>query len=253
MADLPFHGTPLEGKRIVVTRPHGRGGDLPEKLERLGAEVSEVPLIEIRPLDDTHALDQAVTDPAGYDWVVFTSENAVSAVGIRLGGPLSKVRVAAVGPATADAVRVFGVEPAFVPERSAAEAIPAGLGDLEGMRVLLPQADIADPALAEELRSAGADVAAVVAYRTVETTPDMSGILALRVADAIVVASASAARSLAAVAESVATIRGQLVVAIGPKTAAAARDLRLPVGLVAQAATAEGIIHALVTHFQDSG
>jgi uroporphyrinogen III methyltransferase / synthase len=246
-------GRPLEGKRIVVTRPHGRGGDLPEKLERLGAEVSEVPLIEIRPLDDTRELDDAIADPAGYDWVVFTSENAVTAVGIRLGGILSKSRIATVGPATADSVRVFGIEPAFVPDRYVADEIPAGLAPLEGVRVLLPQADIADPALAEELRRAGADVTAVVAYRTVETAPDMFGVLALRVADAIVVASASAARSLAAVADSVATIRGQLVIAIGPRTAAAARERSLPVGLVAQEATAEGIIQTLVTHFQESG
>jgi uroporphyrinogen III methyltransferase/synthase len=253
MAEHSSEARPLAGKRIVVTRPHGRGGDLPEKLERLGAEVSEVPLIEIRPLDDTRPLDEVVADPAGFDWVVFTSENAVSAVGIRLGGPLARSRVAAVGPATADAVRAFGVEPAFVPERFAAEAIPAGLGALEGARVLLPQADIADPALAAELRGAGAEVTAVVAYRTVETMPDMFGVLALRVADAIVVASASAARSLAAVAEAVATIRGQLVVAIGPKTAAAARERSLPVGLVAREATADGIIQALVTHFESIG
>lgn len=253
MGDQLFEGMPLAGKRIVVTRPQGRGGDLPAKLERLGAVVSEVPLIEIRPLEDLRVLDEAVSDPAGFDWVVFTSENAVHAVGIRLGGPLARARVAAVGPATADAVRNFGVEPAFVPDRFAAEDVSGGLGELRGTRILLPQADIADPTLAEDLRRAGADVTPVVAYRTVETTPDMSGMLALRLADAIVLASASAARSLATVADSVQTIRGRLVVAIGPKTADAARERRLPVGLVAQEATADGIIQALVTHFSESG
>jgi uroporphyrinogen-III synthase len=246
-------GSPLEGKRIVVTRPDGRGGDLPEKLVELGALVSEVPLIEIRPLDDTRELDAAVADPTGYDWVVLTSENAVSAVGVSLGRQLARARVATVGPATAESVRTFGVEPSFVPERFVADAIPAGLGELDGARVLLPQADIADPALAEELRRAGAEVTAVAAYRTVETTPDRSDMLALGDADAIVVASGSAARSLAAVAESVETIRGRLVVAIGPKTAAAAREQGLQVGVVAQEATAEGIIHALVQHFEQSG
>lgn len=244
---------PLAGKRVVVTRPQGRGGDLPAKLERLGAVVSEVPLVEIRALEDTRALDEAVSDRAGFDWVVFTSENAVHAVGIRLGGSLARVRVAVVGPATADAVRGFGVEPAFVPDRFAADALPAGLGELRGARILLPQADIADPGLAEELRRAGAEVTSVVAYRTVETTPDMSGILALRLADAIVLASASAARSLATVADSVQTIRGRLIVAIGPKTADAARERLLPVGLVAQEATADGIIQTLVTHFSERG
>lgn len=243
---------PLEGRRVVVTRPRDQSGPLVEGLEKLGATVTVVPLVDVRPVDDTRALDAAVQELAEYDWVVFTSANGVEAVGSRLQGPLEWVLVAAVGPATAAAVRALGSEPAFIPERHAAEEIVRGLGSLVGTRVLLPQADIADPGLAEALRARGATVDSVVAYRTVEVAPEMSGVLALRVADAVVIASPSAARGLAALASSVETLRGLLIVAIGQTTAAGAREAGLPVGLVAQEATSEGIIQALVDHFEES-
>ena len=238
---------PLEGKRIVVTRPESK--PLAAALRRLGADVSIVPLIEIRPVEDPRTLDAAVENLPDYDWVVFTSINGVAAVGERLSGIGAGGRVAAVGPVTADAVRALGVEPSFVAQR-ASEDIAAGLGSLEGVRVLLPQADIADLRLADELREKGAAVDTVVAYRTVEVEPSLWGVLPLRIADAIVLASGSAVRSLASIAGSLEGLgESTLLVCIGPKTAAAAREVGLPVGLVADETTADGIIRALVTHF----
>jgi hydroxymethylbilane synthase len=236
---------PLAGKRVVVTRPREQSARLAARLERLGAAVSVVPLVTIEPVADA-ALD---ADEA-YDWVVFTSSNAVAAVGERLcGGLVGGARVAAVGPATAAAVRTLGVEPALVPERFSAEALAAALGDLDGSRVLLPQADIADPRLAAGLRARGATVDAVVAYRTVPLQPDAEGVQALEEADAVLLASGSAARSLAALG---AALEHGLVVCIGPSTAEAAREAGLGVGLVASEATAEGMIQALVSHFEES-
>ena len=241
---------PLAGKRIVVTRPESRS--LAEALERLGAEVSIVPLIEIRPVEDPRALDAAVEDLRDYDWVVFTSVNGVAAIGERLNLIGHRAQVAAVGPVTAEAVRALGVEPSFVAQR-ASEDIAAGLGQLDGARVLLPQADIADPRLAEELRGRGATVDAVVAYRTVQVEPALWGALPLRIADAIILASGSAVRSLASIAASFEGLGGStLVVCIGPKTASVAREVGLPVGLVADETTADGIIRALVGHFGES-
>lgn len=241
---------PLAGTRIVVTRPESK--PLAEALELLGADVSIVPLIEIRPVEDPRALDAAVEDLSSYDWVVFTSINGVAAVGERLSSIRGDGRVAAVGPVTADAVRALGVEPSFVAQR-ASEDIASGLGPLEGVRVLLPQADIADPRLADELRESGAAVDTVVAYRTVEVEPSLWGVLPLRIADAIVLASGSAVRSLASIAGSLEGLgESTLLVCIGPKTAAAAREVGLPVGLVADETTADGIIRALVTHFGES-
>ncbi|MBM2823280.1 MAG: hemD [Thermoleophilia bacterium] len=240
---------PLAGRRIVVTRPESR--PLAAALEGLGAEVSIVPLIEIRPVEDPRALDAAVADLATYDWVVFTSVNGVAAVGERLSG-IGETRVAAVGPVTADSVRALGVEPSFVAAR-ASEDIAAGLGSIDGARVLLPQADIADPRLADELRGRGANVDTVVAYRTVQVEPTLWGVLPLRIAHAIVLASGSAVRSLARIAGSLEGLGDStLLVCIGPRTAAVAREVGLPVGLVADEMTADGIIRALVSHFGES-
>jgi uroporphyrinogen-III synthase len=241
---------PLAGKRIVVTRPESK--PLAEALEVLGAEVAIVPLIEIRPAEDRRPLDAALENLAGYEWVVFTSVNGVAAVGERLGGIGSGTRIAAVGPVTADTVRALGVEPSFVAAR-ASEDIARGLGPIEGKRVLLPQADIADPRLAEELRERGATVDVVVAYRTILVEPQMWGILPMRLADAIVLASGSAVRGLAAIAASFEAFgTSTILVCIGPKTAAVAREVGLPVGLVADESTGDGIIRALVSHFGET-
>ena len=236
---------PLAGRRIVVTRPEAK--PLADELERLGAEVTIVPLIEIRAPEDRRALEDAVARMPDYDWIVLTSVNGVAAVSAGLVG-LAGPRVAAVGPVTADAIRERGVEPAFVASR-ASEDIAGGLGDVSGRRILLPQADIADQHLPAELRGKGAEVDVVTAYRTVHVEPPMWGILPMRIADAVVLASGSACRSLAAAGGAGG---GAMLVCIGPKTAKVAREVGLKVGLVADETTADGIIRALVDHFGES-
>jgi uroporphyrinogen III methyltransferase/synthase len=227
---------PLAGRRIAVTRPHDQAAPLAAALLDLGASVTVLPLIEIQSVGDVRA-------GTAYDWVIFTSVNAVAAVGVPRGP-----RVATVGPVTAAAVREHGIEPAFVPERFAAEEIAAGLEPLAGARILLPQADLARPELAEELRRRGAVVDTVVAYRTVDVTCTAEQLAELRSGDAVVLASGSAARSLARQGGA-----GQaLVLCIGPGTAEAARTAGLEVGLVAREATSEGIIHALTSHFGEN-
>ena len=235
---------PLYGVRIVITRPEAK--PLAEELERLGAEVTIVPLIEIRPAEG-RALEDAIDTMGTYDWVVLTSVNGVAAVAQGLAGLGGDARVAAVGPVTADAIRQHGVEPAFVATR-ASDDIAAGLGDIGGLRVLLPQADLAEPHLADELRGRGAHVEAVVAYRPILVEPPMWGLLPLRIADAVVLASGSACRSLAAAGGAGG---GAMLVCIGPKTAKVAREVGLKVGLVADEATSDGIIRALVDQFGD--
>ena len=233
---------PLAGARIVVTRPPGTEVRLVSELEALGADVAVVPLVDVREAD-SRALDAAFEEER--DWIVFTSANGVRAVGERL-HRAGRARFAAVGPATAAALRDVGVEPAFVPDRFAADAISDGLGKLAGARVLLPQADIADPALADELRARSAVVEALVAYRTVAIEPDERGLEALRGADVILLASGSAARALASVSL---PLERALVACIGPKTAREAAVAGLQVRLVAEEATVDGMIRALVSHF----
>ena len=236
----------LAGRRIAVTRPEARATPLVEALEQLGASALVMPLVRIEPVEDTTTLAAALADLTSYDWVVLTSANGVDAIAA-LTPRIAGSKVAAVGPATADALRRLGVEPAFVPTRYAAEEIVSGLEPLDGVRVLLPQADLADPALADALRGRGASVDAITAYRTTDVVHSTAELAALRAADAVVLASGSAARSLAAQGGA----GDALVVCIGPQTADAARAAGLHVGLVAREATSEGIIQALVSHFQE--
>ena len=159
---------PLEGKRVVVTRPREHAGALVDGLERLGAIASVVPLIAIEPLEDGGELRRLV-ERGGYDWIVFTSVNAVRAAGPAVRRAAAKT--AAVGPVTTGALRELGVEPAFVPERFAAREIADGLEPLAGARVLLPQSEIAEQSFADGLRDRGAAVDVVDAYRTVSRAP----------------------------------------------------------------------------------
>jgi uroporphyrinogen-III synthase len=237
---------PLAGRRLVVTRPGARGAALAAELGRLGASVLTLPLIRIEAVEDG-PFAAALAEASGYDWVVFTSANAVEAAG-RLSADLSRTKVAAVGPATAAALRRLGTESAFVPDRFAAQHVVPGLEPLVGARVLLPQADVDDGGLADAVRERGATVTVITAYRTVPVERSASELAELRAADAVVLASGSAARSLA----SQGGPGEALVVCIGPRTAEAAGAVGLPVGLVADEATAKGIIHALTEHFGET-
>ncbi|MFO7572226.1 MAG: uroporphyrinogen-III synthase [Gaiellaceae bacterium] len=236
----------LAGKRVVVTRPRGTAERLVSELERLGAEVTVVPLIDVHP---AAAATLDAVSRGDYDWIVFTSANGVRFVGDRL-QRIDEARFAAVGPATAEALRELAIEPSFVPDRFTADAIADGLGDVASLHVLLPQADIADPALAEELRSRGATVEVVVVYRTIEIEPGAAGSGALRSADAVLLASGSAARSLASLGIPLERVA---ITCIGRSTALEAEQAGLEVRLVADEATGEGMIRALVSHFGGSG
>jgi uroporphyrinogen-III synthase len=234
----------------VVTRPREQAEPLAAELERFGADVTIVPLISIDPIDDVDDLKASLHGLHHYDWLVVTSANAATAL-VSWPGLLwiaRNARVAAVGPATAAALRRAGIEPDFVPERYAAEEIVAGLGQLANTRVLLTRSDISDTHLADKLQDAGAQVHPLSAYRTTAEEPAQSERDVLWSADAVILMSGSAARSLAAAGGP----GTALVVCIGPKTAAVAREVGLRVGLVADEATADGIIRALVEHYAES-
>ncbi len=145
----------LSGKRILVTRPRAQAADLCDKLSALGATPIQFPTIEITPLDDYTALDKAISRLADYGWVIFTSVNGVRAFWQRLevarrdSTALDRVRVAAIGPATARALEKRGIAAQFIPDEYVAEAIVAGIGDVRDQRVLLPRADLAREALAQ--------------------------------------------------------------------------------------------------------
>lgn len=157
----------LGGLRVVVTRTEHQADGLVGAFEQAGATVELLPLLEIVPPVDPRPLERAASELALYDWLVFTSTNAVEAFLPLTGGALpARLQVAAVGPATADALRAWEIEPNLEAGRADAEGLLADLAPrvTRRQRVLLPQAADARSNLVEGLAAAGAEPVAFVAY-----------------------------------------------------------------------------------------
>ena len=251
---------PLRGKRVVITRTGEQAADWAARLAQLGAEPLVMPAIRIAPLPDLGRLDDALAELAAYDWLVLTSANAVAVVAERLrllGEPqelLRGVAIAAIGPATADAVRKLGVAPAFVPEEHGAEALAATLPAVADRRILLPQAAAARPTLAEQLAARGAAVEAIPIYDTEPVALDEASLGELaRGVDAVVFTSGSTVRSFVASAreheDAARQVAAAAVVCIGPATAEAAQAAGLCVVAVATEASVNGVVEALTAQF----
>lgn len=243
----------LAGKRIVVTRPRAQAAGLYQQLAALGAEPILFPTIEIAPVDDYRALDRALSQLAHYRWLIFTSVNGVAAFWDRWeragGGSLpTALRVAAIGPATAAALEQRGARPALIPHEYVAEAILDQIGPVEGKWILLPRADLAREVLADELGRRGAIVHEIAVYRTLPAAPDPHGLAELRRGvDALTFTSSSTVRNFVALVGR--EISAVCVACIGPITAQTARQLGLPVHVVARTYTSAGLVAALAKHF----
>ena len=164
---------PLAGWRILTTRASKQSGGLAKPLLDLGAEVIEIPTIEIRPPRSYKALDAALKMIHNYEWLILTSVNGVEALFARLKklrivtAKLSHLQIAAIGPATQREIEKRGLTVTVTPEKYVAESVVEALkGKTEGKRVLLVRAKIARDVLPTELRKAGARVEVAEAYET---------------------------------------------------------------------------------------
>ncbi|MGA2652839.1 MAG: uroporphyrinogen-III synthase [Terracidiphilus sp.] len=165
-------GSPLAGRRVLVTRAAHQAGRLSEALREWGAEPVEVPVLEILPPQSFEALDAALRQFDQYHWLILTSTNTVrvlmehaAALGIAFGS-FSSINVAAVGEATAAAARDAGLQVGFVPDSYVAESLVEGLAARTvGQRVLLVRAAVARDVIPDALRAAGATVDVADAYR----------------------------------------------------------------------------------------
>jgi uroporphyrinogen-III synthase len=231
-------------------------------LRALGAEPLLFPTIAIAPPEVAGPLDQAIAQLSGYDWIIFTSVNGVQHFWARLAelrassavdgaSDLSiQGKVAAIGPATAEALRRRGASVHLMPAEYRAEAILDVIGDVAGQRILLPRADIARPALADGLRSRGAQVDDVRAYRTIRGEPSPAAFDALRAGvDVVTFTSSSTVRNFVSLTEGL-DFGHPLVACIGPVTAATAHELGLRVDLVAETYTIDGLLESLANHLQ---
>jgi uroporphyrinogen III methyltransferase/synthase len=248
---------PLEGRRLLVTRPPRQAGRLVAQFEALGADVALVPAIAVEPPQDPEPLDRALRTLERYDWLLLTSQNAVrflagrlAELGLSEGLGRAGLKVGSVGPATSGAFRAsfpnldVDLEPAKEFRASALaarliERLPSA--ELGRARFLIPTSDRARPGLGAALRAAGAEVDVVVAYRTLPAE-GLAGRLraALEGLDLAVFASPSAVEAFVAAIPEAAP--GLPVALIGPVTAEAARAAGMQVRVVARPSTDAGLV-----------
>lgn len=262
-----FDVRPLFGLRVLVTRPRAQAAELVERLTALGADAIEAPMIRIDPPEDPSALLRAAAEPGAFDWIVFTSVNAVEAFmhalldGERDVRALKGPRLCTVGSGTAERLARYGIKVDLVPGEFRAEAVLQALASrtpLEGTRVLLPRADIGREVIVDQLRTAGALVTDVVAYQTtIEDSPragdpDVYRMLLEGRIDVVTFASPSAVRNFARIygAEPAADLLKTTVVAtIGPVTAEAATQLGIAVTVRPATFTVPALVDAIAAHY----
>lgn len=257
----------LSGVRVLVGRARHQASALSSGLRNLGAEVLEIPFIEIRKPRSYKALDEALKHLSEYDWLILTSVNGVEALWERLrklhlgGKPLRHLKIAAIGPATRHAIEQHGLKVNVVPKEYVAESVVASLRRrVKGKRVLLARAKVARDVIPRELRKLGARVDVVEAY---ETVIPQSSRQRLRTAlmsqnrrpDWITFTSSSTVRNFVAL---LGESRGRVgrdhmgkednrvrLASIGPVTSSTLRGLGLPVDIEAAEYTIPGLIKAI--------
>jgi uroporphyrinogen-III synthase len=250
-ADLP-----LAGRTVVVTRAAEQGHRLRAALERLGADVIELPLIEVvGAIDGGAALREAWAQIDRYDWLIVTSPNGAARVAPLLAAHRpGGLRIAAIGEATASDLGPS--QPVdLLPRRSVAEGLLDDLASYAAGRALVVQGDRARATLVDGLRAAGWDVDPIVAYRTVATRPAAELLRMAAAADAITFASGSTVESyVEAAGPPPSTTLGArsvvavppVVVSIGPATTAVAERLGVRITATADPHTLDGLVAALV-------
>lgn len=262
-----FDTRPLFGRRIVVTRSRAQASDLSSSLRDLGAQVSELPTIDIEPVEDFTALDRAFRGLSSFSWIVFTSVNSVQIFFSRLlaagldSRALGGVRIAAVGPVTASIER-FGLVPDLVPERFTSEetlkVFRALKDDYRGEKILFPGSEIARDLLPAGLEAMGAEVVRIPVYRNL--VPEYSGDTLDKIlaeADLVTFTSSSTVTNLASILrehgreEYLKRIRGA---SIGPVTSGTAKQLGIAVTLEAGTQTIRGLVEAIENYLtQEEG
>ncbi len=247
---------PLAGHRVLVTRAARQAGKLSEGLCALGAEPVEVPVLEIQPPVDFAPLDAALRSLNTYDWLILTSANTVralqnrsEAVGLSL-IDLPRLRVAAVGEATAAAARKAGMPVALVPEKYVAEALVDCLADqMAGKKTLLARAEIARDVIPGALRAAGAIVDVVDAYKNVmpAAAPEQLRAALEKGIDAATFTSSSSVTHLAEAARAAGIafpFAGVRAISIGPITSQTLRELGWEPAAEAKVSDVPGLIAA---------
>jgi uroporphyrinogen-III synthase len=249
----------LAGVRILVGRARHQAGALSSGLRKRGADVLEIPFIEIRRPRSFLPLDSALKNLENYDWLILTSVNGVQATWERLAKlrltkrHLKHLQIAAIGPATRKAIEKRGVHVDVVPEEYVAESVVKSLRSrVKGKRILLARAKVARDVIPRELRKLGATVEVVEAYETV--VPKSSRVRLQRLLknssqrpQIITFTSSSTVRNFIALSNRRAAkqLAGIQFASIGPVTSATLRELGLRADIEAKKFTIPGLIQAI--------
>ena len=254
---------PLAGVRVLVGRARHQASALSTGLGKLGAEVIEVQFIEIRPPKSYDPLDTALQQIENYDWLILTSANGVDALAGRMKRlriepeRFKLVKIAAIGPATRDAIEDLGLKVDVIPERYVAESVVESLcGKVEGERVLLARARVARDVIPRKLRKAGAKVDVVEAYETVVPEPSRKMLSALMRKpqsrpDVITFTSSSTVRNFVELMGGQKTPPDTRLASIGPITSATLRECGLTVHIEAKEYTIPGLVREIVDALSD--
>jgi uroporphyrinogen III methyltransferase/synthase len=255
-----FERRPLFGSAVIVTRARGQASAAAAALAEAGAEVIEAPVLEFRDPADWTAVDRAIRGAGGFDWIVFTSANGVDGFFRRLDAlnldvrVLGGAKIAAIGPATAAAIRARHLLVDFTPARFVAEALleemPARR-PIAGKSFLLPRADIARPTLPDGLRAAGGKVTTVEMYRTVR--PERLAEPAVRAIESgrpvwVTFTSSSTVRNFVELAGPALLERAGAAcrfASIGPITTATARELGIRIEVESEEHTLPALVKAI--------
>lgn len=249
----------LKGKMVVVTRPREDFPAFASLLEAQEAIPIAFPTIEIRPIKETPLLQSSLKKLPSFDWLILTSANAVRVLSnyITSDSMAPSLKLAAVGSKTADAMLQLGWRVDFVPEKYVAKAILPGLGTLAGQRVLLARGDLANPDLPAGIRASGGQVTDMEVYRTVPASPVEEGLQQIRHGvDALTFTSSSTVHNFVSMMQEAhldpGNLSGPPVYAyIGPVTANTAQNYDLPIDIVAEIHTLEGLVDSLCRFYAE--
>ncbi len=258
-----FEHRPLFGRTVVITRAREQASDFKAALEALGARCIEFPTISIAPPPSWDPIDQAIKQISTYDWVIFTSVNGVRFFMERLLAAgkdvreLKGVRLAAIGPKTAEALESSMLRPDLVPGEYRAEGVLEALAgeNLKEMRFLMPRAMVAREILPEKLVELGAHVDVVPAYQTVLPEEDAAGVAELIKAgevDCLTFTSSSTVSnffSLVGKEELSPFLNKTVIASIGPITAETAGKFGLKTSIMPSEYTIQGLVDSIVAHF----
>lgn len=254
---------PLAGIRVLVGRARHQASALVARLEALGADVIEIPFIEIRPPWSYAPLDSALRNIADYEWLVLTSVNGVDALSARMkkaqvsSQQLAHLKIAAIGPATQRAIQKLSLEVSVVPHKYIAEAVVEALREkVKGQRVLLARAKVARDVIPRELQKVGATVDVVEAYETMlpeESKKQLSTLIGepRNRPHVITFTSSSTVRNFVALLGKHSDFipHGIQFASIGPVTSSTLREFGLPVDVEAEEYTIDGLARAIATLF----